>query len=238
MRKQNKSIPVNHFSGEYHNGISIEKMSLDDLPYFKGEEQAERHDRHTFHLLERGSITIEIDFKKYDVTSPSLVYMHPDQAHRIVAFKNVTVSTWAISNEHLHPEYLQLLEDMVPANPLSLKTEIYLLISEAVALGAKFYERSDESLHYSIIKDSCNTLVALAISQYTVQSRPADKMSRFELITKGFKKALERNFVSAKSPAAYAKMLNISTPYLNECVKNTTGHSVSYHLQQRIVLEA
>lgn len=26
--------------------------------------------------------------------------------------------------------------------------------------------------------------------------------------------------------------------YLNECVKNITGFSVSYHIQQRIILEA
>jgi AraC family transcriptional activator of pobA len=41
-----------------------------------------------------------------------------------------------------------------------------------------------------------------------------------------------------KSPTAYAKKLNISTPYLNECVKNATGFSVSYHIQQRVILEA
>jgi AraC-like DNA-binding protein len=37
---------------------------------------------------------------------------------------------------------------------------------------------------------------------------------------------------------AYAGSLNISTPYLNECVKTTTGYSVSWHIQQRVVLEA
>ena len=36
----------------------------------------------------------------------------------------------------------------------------------------------------------------------------------------------------------YAKCLNISTPYLNECVKRTTGYSVSYHIHQRVILEA
>jgi AraC family transcriptional regulator, transcriptional activator of pobA len=33
-------------------------------------------------------------------------------------------------------------------------------------------------------------------------------------------------------------MLNISTTYLNECVKSATGHPVSYHIQQRVILEA
>ena len=41
-----------------------------------------------------------------------------------------------------------------------------------------------------------------------------------------------------KSPSEYADKLNLSTAYLNECVKNTTGYSVSYHIQQRVILEA
>ncbi|HEY1053960.1 MAG TPA: helix-turn-helix domain-containing protein, partial [Emticicia sp.] len=49
---------------------------------------------------------------------------------------------------------------------------------------------------------------------------------------------LERNYSQLKRPADYAQQLNISTPYLNECIKETTGHSVSYHIQQRIILEA
>lgn len=44
--------------------------------------------------------------------------------------------------------------------------------------------------------------------------------------------------MTAKRPTENAEQLNISTSYLNECVKNTTGHSVSYHIQQRVILEA
>jgi AraC family transcriptional activator of pobA len=33
-------------------------------------------------------------------------------------------------------------------------------------------------------------------------------------------------------------MLHVSPAYLNECVKTTTGHSVSYWIQQQIILEA
>lgn len=89
-----------------------------------------------------------------------------------------------------------------------------------------------------ILKESSNTLVAIIASQYLAQSKPVDLHSRFELINKAFKLKLERDFATVKSPAAYADSLNISTPYLNESVKATTGHSVSHHIQQRIVLEA
>ena len=44
--------------------------------------------------------------------------------------------------------------------------------------------------------------------------------------------------MTTKRPTQYADTLNISSDYLNECVKNTTGNSVSYQIQQRIILEA
>jgi AraC family transcriptional activator of pobA len=44
--------------------------------------------------------------------------------------------------------------------------------------------------------------------------------------------------MSRPNAGRYAQSLNISTPYLNECVKNTTGFSVSHHIQERIILEA
>ena len=238
MRKKAKSIPVNRFDGEYNSGISIEKIVLNDLPNFEGDEQSERHDRHTFHLLEKGAITIEIDFQTYEIQSSSVIYMHPNQVHRIVAFDNVIVSTWAITNENLNPDYLKLLEDIVPAKPLVLGEETFSIISEAVSLCQKFSSRKTDKLNHSILKDSCNALVALVLSHYLEHTKSTDKLSRFDLVTKAFRELLERNYTTAKRPTEYAQKLNLSTPYLNECVKNTTGYSVSHHIQQRVILEA
>lgn len=51
-------------------------------------------------------------------------------------------------------------------------------------------------------------------------------------------KELERNYTTTKRPADYAQKLNLSTAYLNECVKNATDHSASHYIQQRTILEA
>ncbi|MDO7743140.1 MAG: helix-turn-helix domain-containing protein, partial [Pedobacter sp.] len=98
--------------------------------------------------------------------------------------------------------------------------------------------RKSDRLYHSLLKDSCNTLVSMTISQYLEQTKPADNLSRFETIAKAFREILEQNFSKLKGPAEYAEKLNISAPYLNECIKNATGHPVSYHIQQRIILEA
>ncbi len=233
---------TNRFGGD----IVIERTDVENLlasykPASADPEEgqhAHRHDRHSFFLLERGSVTIEIDFQKYKMKAPSVIYMHPDQVHRTSDYKKVIVSSWAINNENLNPEYLPLLEDIRPAKPLLLQKETFSIISDAVSLSLKFSERKNEKLYVSLLRNGGNTLVALVLSEYLALAKPTDKFSRFELITKAFREQLERNYTSAKRPGMYAKKLNISISYLNECVKNTTGHSVSHHIQQRVILEA
>lgn len=219
-------------------GIAIGKASVKDLRTFPEAEHLHRDDYHLFFLQEKGISPIEIDFHKHNLNPSSVIYIHPNQVHRIGAFENVTVSFLAINNENLNTEYLKLLEDITPAKQLSLNKEAFSIISEAVSLCIKLSNRGQGKLYHSLLKNSCNTLVGLVASQYLERSKPTDTLSRFEIVTRAFKSALECDFSTVKSPMAYAKKLNISISYLNECVKNATGHTLSYHIQQRVILEA
>jgi len=236
--KKKKSIPVNSFNDKYREGIIIARASLNGLPNSKEIEQSHRDEGHLFILQERGTTYIEIDFQKHKIKAPALIYIHPNQVHRLIKFENATFGTWMITSENLHQEYIRLLEDLTPVKFLSLKKEPLSIISEMLSLCINFSQRKDEKLYYSILKESCNTLVALVISQYLSLSKSTDQISRFTVITKAFKLSLEQNYIEIKSPTEYAKNLNISTAYLNECVKTTTGHPVSYHIQQRVILES
>lgn len=238
------SIPINAMTAEFGMGVFIRKMTSEDFHLYEGLEQfedlkgAHRDEYHLCCLQDQGTTTIEIDFKRYVVNPSSVVFIRQNQVHRILAFNNAAVSMWAISNENLNPEYLKLLEDITPAQPLILKAEAFSLISEAVSLCLKLSDKKDEKLYHSLFADSCSTLTGLIIAQYLGQLKSIDKLSRFEIVTKAFKEILELNYITVKSPTAYAQQLNISSPYLNECVKSSTGYSVSQHIQQRVILEA
>ncbi|QHS58344.1 AraC family transcriptional regulator [Chitinophaga agri] len=238
MRKTNKPIPVNYLEDNFNSGITIERMSLHDMPIFDIVAEAHRHDRHSFFLLENGTMTIEIDFQRHRLKRSSLLYMHPDQVHRILAFKDVVVSSWAITNEYLHPEHLKLLEKLTPGGPLPLRKETFSLFYQAVTLFLQFSEQPQDSVYQSLLKDSCNALIALTISQYLKRAKTTDHPTRAETVTQAFRELLDHHYTADKRPAAYARQLNLSVPYLNECVRNTTGFSVSHHIQQRVVLEA
>lgn len=238
MPGKNKHIPVNTLPSGTREGILIFRTSLNGAPDLHEVGRSHRDNGHLFILQEKGTTHIEIDFQIYQITAPSIIYIHPSQIHRLITFKNATLCSWIITSENLLPEYLEILEHLTPVDVLSLDKKTAAVISETASLCITFAERKQERLYNSILKESCNTLVALVVSQYLGQSRSNDHYSRVELIARAFKSALEEHFILVKSPAAYAKLLNISVPYLNECVKASTGHPVSHQIQQRVILEA
>lgn len=239
MSNKSKSIPVNPAAGKFSSGLAIiGKVKANGSNKFEEFEQSHRDNFHLFLLQEKGKTVIEIDFQKYTIEPFSIAYIHPSQIHRLISFENVVFTSWAVDNANLNPEYLKLLEDITPVAPLQLKGEAFSIIAEAVALSIKLSDKKEEKLYQYLLKDSCNLLVSLVISQYLEQSKSSNNFSRFESINKAFKVLLERDFISVKRPSTYAELLHISTPYLNECVKNATGFSVSHHIQQRVILEA
>lgn len=238
MPRKTQPIPVNKFGDESDAGISMERLSFENLPDLGEWEQPERHDRHSFFLLEKGNLNMEIDFECYRICSPAVIYMHPDQVHRIISFENITVSVLAINDEALDPEYLQWLEEISPAVPVPLNLESFEFLSEVTALCIKIAERQKDKLYQSLLKAQGNALVGLMIATYIAQIKPADKLSRHELVTKAFREDLSQRFTRIKRPKDYAEKLHLSTAYLNECVKATTGQPVSHHIQHRVVLEA
>jgi AraC-like DNA-binding protein len=238
MRKASKHIPVNKLPIDSCGGIMMMRESFHGSPNSKEVERSHRDGGYTFIIQEKGITNIEIDFQTFLIQAPSVIYLHPNQVHRLIAFEHATISTWIVTEENIRPEYLSLLDNLTPVTALTLEGDILSILTETAALCMRLTERKEEKLFNNILKESCNTLVALVASQYLKRSKPIDHYTRYEIVTKAFKQELEHQFKTIKSPASYASHLNLSTPYLNECVKVATGQSVSRHIQQRVILEA
>ncbi|MDR7128163.1 AraC-like DNA-binding protein [Algoriphagus sp. 4150] len=237
MPRNKKTIPVHSLPEKYRGGIVVDRRSMDNFPLEEASD-AHRHDYHFFIIQEKGTTTFEIDFKKHSIKGATVVYIHPNQVHRFLKTKEAVFIGLLINNENLNAEYLNLLEEIVPADPLALKGELLSAMTDTAALCIKAAQRKPDILYHTFLKDMCNALVALILSHYLEKVKPVEKFSRFETVSKAFKISLEKNFINLKKPAEYAKLLNISPSYLNECVKNATGNSVSHLIQQRVILEA
>lgn len=238
MSSKKASIPVKPLRGEFHTGIAIAKISFDKLQSYEELEAAHRHDSHVFLLQEKGTSRMEIDFKHYEIKKSNILYIHPNQVHRSFQVKNTATYVLSINSENIKPELLKQLEEIVPAEPLPLTAAHFSIVQETISLCLHLFERKRDKLYSSLLKDSCNVLVGLMISQYLDKPKQRAKPSRFDSVNDAFRLALEKNFTVLKRPSDYAEQLNISVPYLNECSRNATGFSASYHIQQRVILEA
>lgn len=239
MIKRTTSIPVRTLARELGNGITITTLSSEVFLSEKEVMQAHRHDCHFFVLQEKGISHTEIDFEKYLIDKPTIFYQSPNQVHRALEVEDIGGYILIINNENLNADYPKLLQGIAPVKPLTITSkEDFAIIQQAFMLCGNLYDRSDDKLYHLQLKDSCNALIALFISQYLKQSKPVEKFSRFDIVERAFTGLLEQHFISLKRPADYAEKLNISVSYLNECIKNATGFSVSHHIQQRIILEA
>lgn len=244
MARHNKNIPVNSMEDDFNKGIAIAKLNIKKSDFKSAQQETEatqshRDEGHTFHILEKGSVYLEIDFQTYKIIAPCIVYMHPNQVHRILNYEeDITVCTLAIKNESLNPDYLNFLEEISPALPLTLTEGSRQNIFDMFHLCLNFSTTQNNKLYYALLRDSCNTLVALITATFLNQQPHPAPLFRIESIAKSFKQLLETNYRTIKQPTAYAKKLNISTHYLNESIKKVTGLSVSRHIQNRIILEA
>lgn len=243
MSKKVNKIPVNSMNDGFGHGISIDKNHINKTN-FKTPEQLEesarshRDEGHTFHILEKGTVDIEIDFVKYKIAAPAVVYLHPSQVHKITDINDIVVCSLSINSENLNPSYVQLFEENSPITPISMSDETSAVVAQMFTLCLKFSKDKDSSLYFPLLKDSCNSLTAYLLSQLLMNHAPEHNSLGYNKITKSFKQLLESNYTILKRPNEYAGLLNISVPYLNECIKSTTGLSASQLIQYRVILEA
>ena len=68
--------------------------------------------------------------------------------------------------------------------------------------------------------------------------QPQLHFNRKNQIVEQFLALLEEKFATHRRPADYAEALSLTTSYLNETVKTVSGFTTSYHIHQRVILEA
>ena len=223
---------------EIGHGIAVRKISASTMVIDQELADSHRHDHHTFVLQESGYSFTEIDFEEQLITEPSIFYQSPNQVHRAIKIEDIELYVMVVDTENLSADYRKLLQQLSPVKPLTVDGADLALLQQTFALCTKLYEQPAYQHHFPILRDSCNTLVGLFISHYFKAAKPSEKHSRFEVVSNRFTSLLDQYFVSLKRPADYATQLNISVAYLNECIREVTGFSVSHQIQQRIILEA
>ncbi|WP_306354141.1 AraC family transcriptional regulator [Flavobacterium sp. '19STA2R22 D10 B1'] len=234
-----KSIPVNHIGEEFGHGISLERITEENYSSSGEAGHPHRHDYHIFLLAQKGSVDFEIDFESHTITAPSILYIHPNQVHRIRNAHQADFHLIGMDSDSLNTIYLEYLEQShLSIQPITLEQEDFLFFKSMLEQCIRASKCKKDKVYAEILNDCYNAFAGLVIGQYMQHTEPITIITRAEIINRNFRTTLEKNFKNIKRPAGYAGLLNISTSYLNECVSQVTGYSVSHHILQRVMLEA
>lgn len=201
-----------------------------------------RDNYYGFWFMKEGAVKIMVDFKTHQIKAPAMFCVMPGQVHEGISIKNV--AGWFVAaNVNMIPDHVRAVfeESLVPVSPVSLNEKQATWLSHCAALLQETYanELASGKDKTDLLRPLLNAYTTMVSSIFTqhIQPEKVEESRAFQL-TRQFRILVRQQFKTVKSPSAYARQLNISAGYLTEIVKNVSGYSVSYWIQQEIMTEA
>lgn len=208
------------------------------------------HDKTAFQLdysfiwVEQGTGEIFIDSQPFLIASNELIFLRPGQQ-----FSCATGMPWNGFILSFAAEFLDLHETTA-TNHIQESLFNHLLVTPVIKLKddtTRFMrvavaKMDEEFRNVSPYKQEMLKGFLKIFIIYT--SRAANSTERYSKVPKKialvqqFYLLIEKYFITKKLVKEYAEVLHVTASYLNEAVREFSGATPSYHIQQRIIREA
>lgn len=209
-------------------------------------QQPHRHHYYSIIWVEKAKGMHHIDFKSYPLKSNTIFFIGPEQVHYLEVTGNPQGYVFLFTTEFLESNgipqvFLSGLELFFACDeimPIRLKPgQIPEMKMYANHIFTEF-----ERDHYLKQESIAAWLKLLLIACKRIKAENSIHNLPFQnaqsKIVKEFKNLLERNYSRYHKVSDYAGELHLSANYLNEVIKEETGHSAKDFIQDRIILEA
>lgn len=222
-------IPIHTSSAISSCGVAIKSIT----PHITEQPKTYPHsdDYYIFGLVNGGNCTLNIDFQDYDFTSRDIILIRAGQVHKFISYSDLMANMLIVDSVLLTESEKRILERCDLPKLQLFDTEH---IEQLITLMTEIKVHSNKT----IIQRLASVVVALIVEQVEHTQQQSMANNRYKEITLLFRELLGKNLLFNHKPSFYAGLLNISTAYLNECVKKTTGQSVSVSIQNEIMLLA
>lgn len=237
-KKKKDTIPVHTAELANTTGFTVEYFEVGTETEDSPAMEKHRDDHYVFYVQDSGFTEILVDFESLRLEGIVAGYIRPGQIHHyigryssgyfIAADPSVLDNHSRMIFEYEHPsrQYLNL----EPSSPLLGCMQLLL-------------HNVNQPLHHAVQLNVQRSLVQAFTGMFAAElaqhhGRNSKPQSRADGLLIEFRKLVKEHSMMAKSAGQYALMLNISTAYLNEVVKQQTGFTASYWIQQEILLEA
>ena len=195
--------------------------------------------------IQNGAKGIKINGKLYKNVSNAVFFLSPGHGWEILGQGSSSSSGYVLyipkdilnhpTFKNLHITEIRLLNrEEIPKINLSPGIEtriksILEMLDELLSTNLKHREGAILSL--------LNTFFVYCDGKCNIKSVITDNSSRTTLVYK-FKKSLDHYITENHEVGHYAKMLNVSDKYLNECVKEVLGVNAKHLIDEQLVMRA
>jgi YesN/AraC family two-component response regulator len=130
----------------------------------------------------------------------------------------------------------QLLRALSESGQIILSAEMLEDLREVVILLLKEFHRL-HPFQAELLKRYLKIFLVYLARPLTGLDRPIQRNRELDLVQQ-FQQLLNQHYRAKKMVSEYANELFINANYLNEIVKKNTGYTASFHIRQRVALEA
>ena len=234
-----KKIPIHNQSPEAVGGIYVAHHSVLDSADLENKLEAHRDDFFIFFLLVEGQAVIKCDMINLEISANSIMMVKPFQIHHAPDISTnavgyyIGVAPFLIPNNCIEIfQNLKISEQLNKMDPAESQE-----ILDTISLLYRSFKGTNTN-KAQIVNGLFNSLVYRFSEMYSKSKNPLTELkNQSALIYANFKKLIsEQTFL--ESPSYFAKKLNITTSHLNDCVQASSGKSVTYWLQNAMVIEA
>jgi AraC-like DNA-binding protein len=218
-------------------GLNIHIKKVQSTNSCEWIKYAHRDEHFIFYVQQEGLTELMIDFKNYQMNGKTFLFICPGQVHYYIRQTSPIGYFIFIDSSFLRNEYRSTFENHQNINQVNpiLNDSLFELISLIADRVSITTTDIGENIIHSLT-DSLMGIMVLEIKSGEKQHQGA--IDRKTELLSQFRNLVRKHFEKFKKPKNYADILNISVPYLNEIIKQQTGYTVSYWIQQEILLEA
>jgi len=231
MSKKAADLPILNLESQTFPGLHIRNLEkqVSQLPL----NTLHRDDYLIFLLQISGESVLEIDFFKSILHQSSICYILPGSVHQLLSVNTPKGWLLAVNIELIDERFLSILLEGNAGSPISIDSGI---TSQLESILSVIHQHTKTRKSFTVMNHLVSAFAGILCTSTSLHM-DANAADRSSAIVAQFKNLLRKHYRQQKSPSWYAGQLNLSTSYLNECIKSATGSTVSNWIQKEIVLE-
>jgi AraC family transcriptional activator of pobA len=195
------------------------------------------------YFVRKGVGTLQIGSHEVILESPCIHFFGPGNKRRFIPSSDMEGFLISFSPDFIHlaenfPNQISWIEELAHFSDAIVVPLNDEMDYELEFIARKMLQHQQGLIPKTELLKGWLNVFLLYINLSRIQNTSDLYPSREAELVKKFFVLLKRFFVSKKMVIDYANELFVTPNYLNRTVKKATGYTASYHIQQKIVIEA